>query len=71
MRIIECYRNDRRVLRIECAINEDVFLEQLKKGIIYYGNYSGDTEIVYLNSFDKIIVKDCLLYNVLAHGGDK
>lgn len=73
MRVIECYRNDKIVLRVECSIREDVFLEQLKKGIIYYntGYSSGDTEIIYLNSFDRVIVKDCLLYDELTYGSDK
>lgn len=58
--IIKCYRNQKLKLTLECYIREDIFIEQLKNGVIYYDTslVGGNFEIINLNNFDRIVIEN-------------
>ena len=69
MHIIRCYRNNKQIMEIQCVIQDEEFIKQLKDGVIFYdtGLDKGNFEIIYLNNFDKIEVLDELHYIDLMH----
>lgn len=58
--IIKCYRNQKLELTIRCYIREDIFVEQLENGVIYYdtGLHNGNFEIINLKNFDKVVIEN-------------
>ena len=70
--IIKCYRNQKLKLTLECYIREDVFIEQLKNGVIYYDTSlnGGNFEIINLNNFDRIVIENEQYYTKIL-GSDK
>lgn len=70
--IIKCYKNQKLRLTLECYIREDIFIEQLKNGVIYYntGLNGGNFEIIYLNNFDRVVIENEQYYAELS-GSDK
>ena len=70
--IIKCYRNQKLVLTIECYIREDVFIKQLKNGVLYYDTSfnSGNFEIINLNNFDRVVIENEQYYDKIL-GSDK
>ena len=58
--IIKCYRNEELKLTIRCYIREDIFVNQLKNGVIYYDTSlnGGNFEIINLNNFDKVVIEN-------------
>lgn len=58
--IIKCYTNQKLKLTIKCYIRDDIFVEQLKNGVIYYdtGLNDGNFEIINLNNFDKVVIEN-------------
>ena len=56
MKIIECYKNNKLVYRVELFMNNEDFKKQIKNGILFYDTADGDTEIINLDYFDKIKV---------------
>lgn len=70
--IIKCYRNQKLELNIKCYIREDVFIEQLKNGVIYYDTdlTGGNFEIINLNNFDRVVIENEQYYAKII-GSDK
>lgn len=68
--IIKCYRNQKLRLTLKCYIREDVFIEQLKKGVIYYDTSlnGGNFEIINLNNFDRVIIENEQYYAKMLEG---
>lgn len=62
MRIIECYKNNKIVYRIELYMNDIDFEKQIKNGILFYDTKDGDTEIINLDFFDKVKIIGETLY---------
>ena len=62
---ILCYRNNKIVWTVECWLDENKFIEQLKEGILKFPSKDDvhDYEIIYLKNFDKIVIKD--FYDIL------
>lgn len=72
--IIKCYRKQKLILTLKCYIREDIFIEQLKKGVIYYdtGLNGGDFEIINLNVFDRVVIENEQYYaKIVGLGSDK
>lgn len=57
-------------LTIRCYIREDIFVEQLKNGVIYYdtGLNNGNFEIINLNNFDKVVIENEHYYAKMLRG---
>lgn len=70
--IIKCYKNQELRLTLTCYIIEDVFIEQLKKGVIYYDTdlNDGNFEIINLNNFDRVVIENEQYYAKIL-GSDK
>ena len=58
--IIKCYKNSKLELTIRCYISEDIFVNQLKNGVIYYDTSlnGGNFEIINLHNFDKVVLEN-------------
>lgn len=62
---IYCYRENKLIFTLEITMREEILLKQLKNGLLYYDTMNGDTEIVALSAFDKVVIRDCWLYDRL------
>ena len=65
MKEIICYRNNKEVLRVQCAISEKDLCLMLKNKIIFYITKSSQTEFISLDNFDKVVINDNLFREVL------
>lgn len=70
--IIKCYKNQKLILTLECCIREDVFIEQLENGVIYYDTdlNGGNFEIINLRNFDRVVIENEQYYAQLS-GSDE
>ena len=56
---IECYKNNKLIYRVELYMSEHKLLEQLKENKLQYTHRKvNGTEIIYLDQFDRIIIKN-------------
>ena len=64
---IKLYKNKKLYYILNVWMSKDSLLKQLKNGILFYHtNYNyGDTELYYLNQYDKIIINDISLFDFL------
>ena len=69
-KIVECYRNNKLILKINVLMNEDTFSKFIKDGILVYSTSDlKSSEIIYLKNFDKVIVNNFDLFGYFKGSG--
>ena len=62
---VTCYVKNKVVYNLKLLLRREVLVKQLSDGVIYYNTSEGNTEMIVLNQFDRVVINDTLYQDLL------